>query len=294
VRAPNFSNSSASATTLPDRRPAGLRITADDFGLSESVNEAVERAHCDGVLTDASLMVGGPAAADAVRRARALPSLRIGLHLVVVEGRAVLPPGAIPDLVDADGWFPADQLRLGLRYAFVPHVRAQLALEIAAQFAAFAATGLRLAHADAHKHMHLHPTVGRLMIRSGGAHGLDRIRIPREPAHVLAACCHRVGIGARALAAWTTLLRAQAAHAGLRCDRYVFGLAWSGDMTRERLLRLAMHLPDDPCELYLHPAARPDSLLGRLMPGYRQQDEFAALLDPAVIGAFRDRLAEPN
>src|SRR6202034_3911948 len=48
-------------------------FSADDFGLTESVNEAVELAHRKGALTSASLMVAGPAAADAVRRARALP-----------------------------------------------------------------------------------------------------------------------------------------------------------------------------------------------------------------------------
>src|SRR5271167_3660023 len=91
-------------------------FSADDFGLTESVNEAVELAHREGALTSASLMVAGPAAADAVRRARALPDLRVGLHLVVIEGPAVLPASQIPDLVDAQGWFPSEQFRLGMKY----------------------------------------------------------------------------------------------------------------------------------------------------------------------------------
>ncbi|HKG00213.1 MAG TPA: ChbG/HpnK family deacetylase, partial [Xanthobacteraceae bacterium] len=45
-------------------------ITADDFGLAPEVNEAVEIACHDGILTAASLMVSGPAAADAVARAQ--------------------------------------------------------------------------------------------------------------------------------------------------------------------------------------------------------------------------------
>src|SRR5580698_3553565 len=93
-------------------------FSADDFGLTETVNEAVERAHRDGILDQASLMVAGAAAEDAVRRARALPSLRVGLHLVVIEGPAVLAPADIPGLVDATGQFPSDQLLLGLRYFF--------------------------------------------------------------------------------------------------------------------------------------------------------------------------------
>jgi predicted glycoside hydrolase/deacetylase ChbG (UPF0249 family) len=72
-------------------------VTADDFGLAREVNEAVEAAHTGGILTAASLMVAGPAAADAVARARRLPRLRVGLHLVLVEGRPVLPPEQLPD-----------------------------------------------------------------------------------------------------------------------------------------------------------------------------------------------------
>ena len=216
-----------------------------------------------------------------------MPSLRVGLHLVAIEGPALLPPAEIPDLVDARGWFPSDQLHLGLRYACVPRVRAQLRREIAAQFAAFSATGLHLAHADAHKHMHLHPVVGRMMIEAGLRHGLGHIRVPNEPAHVLAACGHRAGIADRAIAAWTLLLRAQAARAGLRSDRYVFGLAWSGRMTRERMLQIADNLPTQSCEIYLHPAAGRDTLLDLLTPGYRHEAELAALLDPEVTRRLR-------
>src|ERR1051326_545123 len=100
-------------------------------------------------------MVAGNAAEDAVQRARVMPGLRVGLHLVMVEGPAVLPASEIPDLVDAEGHFPSQQLRAGIGYFAKPRMRRQLALEVRAQFAAFAATGLTLHHADAHKHMHL-------------------------------------------------------------------------------------------------------------------------------------------
>ena len=158
-----------------------VTFSADDFGLTESVNEAVERAHRDGILDQASLMVAGPAAGDAVRRARAMPSLRVGLHLVVIEGPAVSPPAEIPALVNESGRFPGDQAALGFRYFFRPAVRRQLAHEIRAQFSAFAATGLTLDHANAHKHMHLHPTVGRMMLEIGREFGLRSIRVPAEP-----------------------------------------------------------------------------------------------------------------
>jgi hopanoid biosynthesis associated protein HpnK len=269
--------------SLPGAR--SVCFTADDFGLSPAINEAVEQAYRAGVLGAASLMVAAPAAADAVARARRLPGLRVGLHLVAVEGPAVLPPGRIPDLVDSAGRFASDQLRLGLAYCR-PRVARQLAAEIAAQFAAFAATGLPLAHADAHKHMHLHPVVGRLMLRIGQAHGLRRVRVPAEPPAVLARCGHAPSAGARALHAWSGVLRAQVHAAGMHAPDAVFGIAWSGAMTAERLHRLLPHLPPGQSEVYCHPAAAPDPALAALMPGYRHMAELAALLDPALRPAL--------
>ncbi len=263
-------------------------FSADDFGLSEAVNEAVERAHRDGVLTQASLMVAGAAAADAVRRARAMPGLRVGLHLVVIEGQAVLPPSAIPGLVDAAGQFPSDQARLGINYFFRPRIRRQLALEIRAQFQAFAATGLTLDHANAHKHMHLHPTVGAMMIGIGRAFGLTTIRVPAEPPSILARLGIHPTIGARALHAWTRVLRHQARAAGMTTNDHCFGLAWSGHMTLDRIQRLLPVLPDGMSEIYFHPAVARDAQLRRLMPTYEHEAELETLLR---IGASMDAAA---
>ena len=263
-----------------------LTFTADDFGLSEAVNEGIERAHRDGVLNAASLMVAGEAAEDAVRRARRLPNLRVGLHLVVIEGPAILPAAEIPDLLDPTGHFPSDQLRLGLNYFFRPIVRRQLAAEIRAQFSAFAATGLPLGHADAHKHMHLHPTVGGLLVRIGRDFGLTTIRVPAEPPAVMRACGETIGLGGELLSRWSALLRHQARRAGLHTPTSVFGLAWSGAMTEPRLLRLLANLPPGDSEIYFHPAAGRDATLDRLMPTYQHEAELAALLSPAVRAAL--------
>ncbi len=247
------------------------------------MNEAVEQACRHGLLTTASLMVAGPAAADAVRRAHALPHLRVGLHLVVIEGPAV---GPAPSLLDAAGQFPSDQLRLGIDYFFRPRARRALATEIRAQFAAFAATGLRLDHANAHKHMHLHPTVGRLMLAAGAEHGLPAIRIPAEPPATMLDCGAAQRPGDRLLYAGTRMLRAQAHRAGVRTNDHAFGIAWSGHMTADRVIRLAGQLPSGVSEVYFHPASHRDTHLARLMPGYEHEAELAALVDPAVRAAF--------
>ena len=224
-------------------------------------------------------MVAAPAVSDAIKRARDLPTLKVGLHLVVIEGPAILPPSEIPELVDADGQFPSDQLRLGLKYFARPHIRRQLAAEIRAQFAAFAATGLTLAHADAHKHMHLHPTVGRLMMEIGREFGLARVRVPAEPPAVLARCGTHTRLGGYALYQWSRLLRRQVHAAGMTTTDHCFGIAWSGHMTKDRLARLMAELPEGDSEIYFHPATERDPLLRKLMPEYEHEAELAALLD---------------
>ena len=253
------------------------------------MNEAVEQAHRRGILTTASLMVAGAAADDAVDRARRMPSLRVGLHLVVIEGAAWLGPRDIPDLVGPDGWFPSGQLRLGLSYFLRPAVRRQLRSEIRSQFLAFKRTGLPLDHANAHKHMHLHPTVGRMLIKEGQPYGLTAIRVPAEPASVLRRCGERPGFGAALLRRWTSLLRQQVRRAGLVTTDNVFGLHWTGDVTAERLLRLAPHLPAGVSEIYFHPATHADDAIARLMPGYQHAAELAALLNPAAAKALPPR-----
>ena len=246
----------------------------------------MELAHRGGILSTASLMVAGPAAADAVERARRLPGLRVGLHLVVIEGPAVLPD---PALLTPNGQFPSDQLRLGARYFFDPTARRRLRAEVAAQFAAFAQTGLRLDHANAHKHMHLHPTVGRMLIQEGVRNGLRAIRIPAEPPDVMAAAGDPPGLGARVLHQWSGLLRWQARRAGLQTNDHAFGIVWSGHMTTRRVLSLAPHLPDGVSEIYFHPAVWTDPQLSCLMPDYEHVMELAALLDASVASALPAR-----
>ncbi len=228
-------------------------------------------------------MVGGDASADAVDRARALPGLGVGLHVVLVEGRPVLPPEQVPDLVDEAGSFRTDMVRAGIDIFVRPTVRRQLAAEVEAQFAAFAATGLRLDHVNAHKHFHLHPTIAATILRVGARYGLGAVRAPVEPAGVLA----RIEPGRRrgfdVAKGWARLVRRRMRRAGLVVPDQVFGLAWSGALDGGRLLGLLHHLPDGLTEIYCHPATSDDYPAHASGYGYRA--ELAALTDARVAGA---------
>ncbi len=253
-------------------------ITADDFGLHEAVNEAVDSAHRAGVLSAASLMVAAPAVQDAAQRARALPGLRVGLHLTLTDGRALLPRRQIPDLVDPDNRFHDNMVGAGWRFFAHRAVRAQLAAEIRAQFAAFAALGLKLDHLDAHKHFHLHPTILSLSLRIGAQFGLRAIRVPAEPGL----------LSTWLLSPWLALMRMRLRSAGMACNDQLYGLGHTGAMDEARLLRVLATLPSGVSEIYLHPATLSGSAISASMPQYRHRDELQALLSPAVRLALAD------
>ena len=257
-----------------------LIVTADDFGAAREVNDAVEAAHKNGILTAASLMVSGPAAADAVARARAYPSLRVGLHLVLVEGRPVLPAARVSRLVDGDGYFRTDMALAGAEMFFSPIARKQLAAEIEAQFAAFAATRLPLDHVNAHKHFHLHPSIASLVVKIGARFGLKSARVPFEPAAIVNRA-EPGSAGASITTPFAGLLRAKFRKAGLTVPDAVFGLAWTGAVTRARLSALLDHLPDGLSEIYLHPATRGG--FSGSADGYRYSEELSALMASEVI-----------
>ncbi|MFA6118207.1 MAG: hopanoid biosynthesis-associated protein HpnK [Sphingomonas sp.] len=266
-----------------------LIVTSDDFGAAVAVNEAVEQAHRTGILTAASLMVSGDAAADAVARAITMPKLGVGLHVVLVEGRPTLPPEQLSELVDTTGHFRTDMVRAGITIFASPTARRQLLAEVEAQFAAFAATGLPLDHVNAHKHFHLHPTIASAILRVGKRYGMKSVRAPIEPRDVL----RRIEPDTRGIDVarlWALLVRRRMRAAGMTVPDQVFGLAWSGAMDAGRMRGLIDRLPKGLTEIYTHPAT--DDHYPAHAPGYAYRDELAALIDPLAREAIsRDRIA---
>jgi len=268
-----------------------LIVTGDDFGLAEPVNEAIVEAHRRGILTAASLMVGADSAPDAVARARSVPSLRVGLHLVVVEGRPILSADAIPGLLDRNGEFSCRLVQSGFKFFFQPAVRRQLEAEIRAQFEAFRKTGFTLDHVNAHNHMHLHPTILALIIKVGREHGVRGIRFPYEPP-LRTWRASRQGLGTKIgwwlfLAPWMRLMKHRLRRAGVTINDYLFGMAFSGQMTLDRVLALLQEIPPGVSEMYFHPATRRCPEIDRTMPDYQHVEEFKALTHPSILDALK-------
>lgn len=259
-----------------------LVITADDFGADEAINEAVSLAHAHGTLSCASIMMGQVATHDAVARAKAMPALGVGLHLTLVWGAAVLPQAEVDALLGDDGSLMRDLPKAGMRWAFHPRARAQLKREIAAQFQAFADTGLSLDHVNAHNHMHLHPLVLREVIRHARALGCRWVRLPHEPG------------GLPWIARpWLSMMRARLNRAGLRCNDRVIGLKASGHYHADAMVSAVRSLPSGINELYLHPATRSNAHVTGQLPGYDPVGEFEALMSEDLFDALQERKLKP-
>jgi hopanoid biosynthesis associated protein HpnK len=251
-----------------------LIINADDFGRSDSINEAVIRAHREGVLTTASLMVGETAWASAVRLARENPRLGVGLHLTLICGHSVLSPEKIQGLVNSKGEFTNNPAKAGFRYFFQRGLREQLRAEIHAQFQRFRSTGLPLDHINGHLHLHLHPAVFRILMEDADDLGMERVRLTFDPfwLNLRLASGH---LGYRLLHVLIFHVLSARAHGqlsrrGSRFTRRVFGLLQNSRVDEPYVLNLLKNLPTGDSELYSHPSL--DEF----------KNEFDALISPRV------------
>ena len=251
-----------------------LIVNADDFGRSDSINEAIIAAHQDGILTSASLMMNEPACEGAVKLARENPRLGVGIHLTLLCGHSAVSHELIPDLVNDQGEFSDRPVTTGLRYFVKRDLRDQLRREIDAQFARFAATGLPLDHVNGHLHMHMHPVVFQILIDNASRYGIRRMRFTRD----------RFWLNIRiASVKWwyrflhavvyqilSTVERRRYQGSGIRHTKQVFGLMQDSRVDESFILKLLPRLPAGDSELYSHPSLD------------KFKHEFDALISPRV------------
>lgn len=258
----------------PDSGRRRLIVNADDFGRSASINQAVIRAHREGILTTASLMVNEPGFEAAVALARENPRLGVGLHLTLLCGHSALPPAQIPGLVNPRGEFTTNPAAAGFRYFFCRGLREPLRQEIHAQFRKFHATRLPLDHVNGHLHLHLHPAVFRILMADAAQLGIKHLRLTRDP-FLLSLRLTSGHLAYRALhAAIFHPLAARArpalARLNIRHTDAVFGLLQNARVDETYFTRLLPRLPAGDSELYSHPSLDEFS------------HEFEALISPRV------------
>ena len=255
-----------------------LIVNADDLGLTPGVNRGILRAFQDGIVTSASLLVTGSAFEEAVALARQNPELDVGLHLTLVEERAVLGREILPTLVDETGRFPRTSGEF-FRRTFLGRISwDEVEREIAAQIARFQKTGLRLSHLDSHQHLHMFPPVLQIVRRL--ARRIDNVWIRnsagpwrKSPGTLMRRWVKQLGLN-------LTCLSARSLHGPPlpQMPDGMFGFEVSGCLTRSALGQILRKIPDGLYELICHPGEGDKETCRQYRHwGYRWAEELEAL-----------------
>lgn len=225
-----------------------LLINADDFGFTSDVNAGIVCAHREGILPSTTLMATGDAFEDAVRLAHATPSLDVGCHLVLVQGRSLLTGRPFPD--GPQGLIP---LLLKRRIDVEAELRAQLEKIVAA--------GIRPTHLDSHKHTHIVPAVFRAVVRLAREFQVPYVRVP-------------LGWGY-----YRRVSRLQ----GVRMTDHFLGFRLTGSLTEQSLAAALSRIREGTTEFMCHPGyLGPELRQAQTRLKESRLRELEALISPAV------------
>jgi hopanoid biosynthesis associated protein HpnK len=269
-----------------------LIVNADDFGMTGGVNRAVIDGHTRGIITSTTIMANMPAFDDAVRLAKGQPSLGVGLHFNITEGKPLAGP--VPSMTDGRGEFLGQSAVLARRTMTGSLRIEEIAIELRAQIEKVLNAGLRLTHVDSHKHTHAIPQVCRAVIDTIKDYGICAVRLPREKwsfnSSAISLKMITQSIGAFGLAQLCRLSEARLRGAKVKTPDAFFGIAQTGFWTRDRICKMIEELPDGVSELMCHPGYHDDELRNiktRLL-GSREK-ELQLLTDPDIVASLPER-----
>ena len=278
-----------------------LIINADDFGLTSGVNRAIMQANEAGTVTSATLMATGTRFDEAVALTRSSDRLRVGCHVVLVDGTAVLNASSIPSLassqVDGRATFYPSLSTFAARALAGRIEPAHVESEAAAQIRKLQANGIPVSHLDTHKHAHVFPAVLQGLVRAARACGVRAIRNPFVTRAVPLTELWRRPALAKRYAQVQALRLALAGKfhrsvekAGLLAPDGSFGVIETGYMDRPLLDSILETLPEGTWELVCHPGYD-DGELGQIHTRLRESraQELQLLLAPGTRDRIRQR-----
>jgi predicted glycoside hydrolase/deacetylase ChbG (UPF0249 family) len=154
-----------------------LVVTADELGLSSTRNQGIVDAHCKGIVTSASMLAYGPAFREAVKIAKSLPTLDIGLHLNLSEGEPLVL--GHKTLVGPDGNFWGRQEARRRARESVFDLR-EIERETEAQIETLKAAKIKISHLNSVDHLHIRGNLGQPISVVAKKHGIRCFRCPAD------------------------------------------------------------------------------------------------------------------
>ena len=268
-----------------------LIVNADDFGLHESVNRGISRAHKQGIVTSTSLMAGGTAFENAVAIAGENPRLGIGVHLTLVGGCPVAPLKQVTSLTGEQGQFPVAYPAFLARFLRGEIRLAEIELELTAQIEKIRAAGLVPTHLDSHQHLHVVPGITAIVLKLARQFSIPAIRIPAEALFFFGGTSPSVGrvAGRTGLSILANCFRRRAVAEKISVTDHFFGMLAGGQMLEQPLLSVIKRLPEGDSEIMVHPGEKDESLAKRTNWGYHWDEELQALCSDEVGTALQQR-----
>jgi predicted glycoside hydrolase/deacetylase ChbG (UPF0249 family) len=240
-----------------------LIVNADDLGWTEGVNRGIAEAHRNGIVTSASLLANGAAFEAGVELARTMPALGVGVHLNLSDGAPVAPRELVTSLLNERGELEGRPESLLLRLARRSVLLEEVEREWDAQIQKVRDFEMQPTHLDGHRHVQMLPGLFETALRLAKRHGIAAVRISHEESSLRAALSTgakqkgsvvmRQGVQARGLKLLAPDAREHAERAGIATADYFCGIAQTGELTREGILRLLEILPEGTTELMCHP-----------------------------------------
>jgi chitin disaccharide deacetylase len=208
-----------------------LIINADDFGFTKDVNAGIIQAHREGILTSTTLMANGNGFEDAVRLARETPTLDVGCHLVLVQGRSLVTGREFPE-------------KLGNAWAALISGRLNVYDELRAQIEKILGAGIRPTHLDSHKHTHVVPHVFRQVVRLANEFEIPYVRLPLD---------HTAAITRIPSALAGRYYRRFAHGTNVQMTDYFLGFRLTGSLTEKTFAAALASVREGTTELMCHP-----------------------------------------
>jgi len=248
---------------VANARVRNLIVNADDLAWAEGVNRGIAEAHRNGIVTSASILANGAAFASAVELVKAAPSLGLGVHLNLSDGKPVSPPATVPSIVNDRGAFKGGPEALLLHVARRNLRLKEVEIEWESQIHKVVNAGIQPTHLDGHKHVHMLPGMFEIVLRLAKRNGIAAVRISHEGSSLRAALSSgenqniplvmKQGVQARVLKLLARDARALAETAGIASTDYFCGIAQTGELTIEGMKCLLQNLPEGTTEMMCHP-----------------------------------------
>ena len=264
-----------------------LIVSADDFGLTPSINEGILRAASEGIVTNINLISTGPASDDAIALIKYHKIREIGAHLALTGTRPTTSLRLIASIVDKDGLLPDTRIGLIKRllggHIDMEHVR----IELNSQVDKAAHSGARITNLSFHEHLHMIPAIFGIVSGIAKERGISYLRVLKSEPITPPPSVDKI-FRSILVAYFSPGMERMIKKSGLKAADNFLGFLDSGDISEGLLLTMLGGLKDGVTELVTHPGFLSKDILRHHRFHINCEEELYALTSPKVIRAIAD------